>query len=88
MAAALAVADRDGLDDALTMRRLADELGTAHTSLYRHVASRDERLVELVDHVLGEVTPHHPADSTGASSWSGSPASSAECCSPIARSCR
>jgi AcrR family transcriptional regulator len=86
MAAALAAADRDGLD-ALTMRRLADELGTAHTSLYRHVASRDERLVELVDHVLGEVTPP-----PGGLDWRFQlewlARKSAECCSPIARSCR
>ncbi|WP_354644428.1 TetR/AcrR family transcriptional regulator C-terminal domain-containing protein [Kitasatospora camelliae] len=52
--AALEIADRDGLD-ALTMRRLADHLGTRHTSLYRHVASREELLVELVDRVLAEV---------------------------------
>jgi AcrR family transcriptional regulator len=53
-AAALDVVDREGID-ALTMRRVADELGTTHTSLYRHVASRDELVVELVDHVLGDV---------------------------------
>ncbi|GAA2799647.1 TetR/AcrR family transcriptional regulator [Kitasatospora paracochleata] len=52
--AALAIADHDGLD-ALTMRRLAERLGTRHTSLYRHVASREELLVELVDRVLAEV---------------------------------
>jgi AcrR family transcriptional regulator len=60
MAAALELLDRDGLD-ALTMRRLADELSTTHTSLYRHVASRHELLVELVDHVLGGMRPP-PAD--------------------------
>ena len=59
MEAALAIVDSDGLD-ALTMRRVADELGTTHTSLYRHVASRDELLVELVDHVLGEIRSHPP----------------------------
>ena len=56
MAAALDLLDREGLD-ALTMRRLADELSTTHTSLYRHVASRHELLVELVDHVLGGMRP-------------------------------
>jgi AcrR family transcriptional regulator len=54
--AALAILDRDGLRQ-LTMRRLADELGTGPASLYRHVASRDELLVEVVDRVLGEVRP-------------------------------
>jgi AcrR family transcriptional regulator len=52
--AALAVVDTEGLD-ALTVRRLADDLATGSASLYRHVASRDELLVLLVDHVLGEI---------------------------------
>jgi AcrR family transcriptional regulator len=51
---ALQVVDQDGLD-ALTVRRLADELGTGSASLYRHIASREELLVLLVDHVLGEI---------------------------------
>ena len=54
IAAALAVVDGDGLD-ALTVRRLADDLQTGSASLYRHFASRDELLVLLVDHVIGEV---------------------------------
>nr|WP_272921470.1 MULTISPECIES: TetR/AcrR family transcriptional regulator [unclassified Streptomyces] len=54
--AALEIVDAEGLT-ALTMRRVAEETGVRHTSLYRHVASRDELLVELVDHVLGEVAP-------------------------------
>ncbi|MEU6669322.1 TetR/AcrR family transcriptional regulator [Streptomyces sp. NPDC046727] len=53
---ALRIVDGEGLA-ALTMRRVAEEMGVRHTSLYRHVASRDELLVELVDHVLGEVVP-------------------------------
>ncbi|MFE1443339.1 TetR/AcrR family transcriptional regulator C-terminal domain-containing protein [Streptomyces sp. NPDC058739] len=55
-ATALLIADAEGLS-ALTMRRVADAMGVRHTSLYRHVASRDELLVELVDHVLGEGDP-------------------------------
>lgn len=51
---ALAVVDGDGLD-ALTVRHLAERLSTASSSLYRHVASRDELLVLLVDRVLGDV---------------------------------
>lgn len=46
--------DDDGLAE-LTVRRLAQALGTGSASLYRHVASRDELLVLMVDHVLGEV---------------------------------
>ncbi|MGW2418382.1 TetR/AcrR family transcriptional regulator C-terminal domain-containing protein [Streptomyces sp. NPDC001709] len=53
---ALEIVDAEGLA-ALTMRRVAEEMGVRHTSLYRHVASRDELLVELVDHVLGEGAP-------------------------------
>ena len=56
--AALGLVDREGLD-ALTMRRLAAELGCGHTSLYRHVDSHDEVVVLLVDRVLGEI--HLPA---------------------------
>lgn len=59
-AAALAILDRDGLTE-LTMRRLADELGTGPASLYRHVASREELLVEVADRVLGEVPAPDPA---------------------------
>ena len=46
--------DAEGLS-ALTVRRLADELGTGSASLYRHVASREELVVLMVDHVIGEV---------------------------------
>lgn len=58
--AALAILDGDGLAE-LTMRRLADELGTGPASLYRHVASREELLVEVVDRVLGELPAPDPA---------------------------
>lgn len=51
---AVALVDAEGLD-ALTVRRLAARLGTGSATLYRHVASLDELLVLLVDHVLGEV---------------------------------
>jgi AcrR family transcriptional regulator len=52
--AAIAVVDADGLE-ALTVRRLAEDFATGSASLYRHFASRDELLVLLVDHVLGDV---------------------------------
>ncbi|MGW6689974.1 TetR/AcrR family transcriptional regulator [Streptomyces sp. NPDC054961] len=51
---ALELADREGLD-ALTMRRLGDHLHVRHTSLYRHIASREELLIATVDHMLGEI---------------------------------
>jgi AcrR family transcriptional regulator len=53
-AAALDVIDRGGLGE-LTMRRVAEELGTGAASLYRHFASREELLVEVADLVLGEL---------------------------------
>ncbi|HVC70634.1 MAG TPA: TetR/AcrR family transcriptional regulator [Acidimicrobiales bacterium] len=60
--AALAILDRDGLRE-LTMRRLADELGTGPASLYRYIASREELLVELADRLIGELSA--PDESLG-----------------------
>jgi AcrR family transcriptional regulator len=57
--AALKIVDEDGLRE-LTMRRLADELGTGPASLYRHVSSRDDLLVEVADLVLGELDAPDP----------------------------
>lgn len=53
MLAAVTVGDRGGLD-AVTMRSVAAELGTAGGSLYRHVRSRTELIDLMVDHVAGE----------------------------------
>ncbi|PRY56729.1 TetR/AcrR family transcriptional regulator [Glycomyces artemisiae] len=47
-AAALAVADRGGLD-AVSMRNVAEELGTGAASLYRYVSGRDDLLDLMVD---------------------------------------
>jgi AcrR family transcriptional regulator len=58
--AALKVLENEGLE-ALTMRRVAEELGTGAASLYRHVAGQDELRVELVDYVLGQMSGHPPA---------------------------
>jgi AcrR family transcriptional regulator len=53
--AAITIADREGVD-ALTMRRVAQELGAGTMSLYWYVRSKDE-LVELMrDEVAGELT--------------------------------
>jgi AcrR family transcriptional regulator len=51
--AALRLLDRDGLD-ALSMRRVADELGTGAASLYWHVGSKDGLLDLVFDRVIGE----------------------------------
>jgi AcrR family transcriptional regulator len=50
VAAAIAVADDEGLD-ALSMRRLASSLGTGTTSLYRYMRSKEELLTLMVDAV-------------------------------------
>jgi len=52
--AALAHADTGGLE-ALTMRKLAEELGVAPMALYRHVANRDDLVDGMVDIVFGEI---------------------------------
>jgi AcrR family transcriptional regulator len=65
VAAALAVLDADGLDG-LTMRRLADDLGSRPMSLYRHVTDRDDLLVACLDEVAVELgvaaRPDDPRD--------------------------
>lgn len=51
--AALELADASGVE-ALTMRRLGDELGFEAMSLYRHVASKRDLLDGMLDLVLAE----------------------------------
>ncbi|MEU4227598.1 TetR/AcrR family transcriptional regulator C-terminal domain-containing protein [Nonomuraea sp. NPDC026600] len=60
-AAAVAIADAEGLD-AITMRRLATELGVAPMSAYRHVSGKDDVLELMVDLVYGEVNVPDGAD--------------------------
>lgn len=54
LAAAFAVADGEGLA-ALSMRRIASELGAATMSLYRHVAHKDDLLLLMMDAAFGEL---------------------------------
>ncbi|MDQ0380634.1 TetR/AcrR family transcriptional regulator [Amycolatopsis thermophila] len=49
---AIALADAEGLD-ALSMRRIASEMGSGTTSLYRYVASKDELIELMVDAIFG-----------------------------------
>ncbi|MEV4137095.1 TetR/AcrR family transcriptional regulator [Dactylosporangium sp. NPDC049742] len=51
---ALRLVDRDGLD-ALSMRRVAQDLGTGPASLYAYFANKDELLEQLLDRVVGEI---------------------------------
>src|SRR5262245_30686071 len=45
---AIGIADVEGLD-AVSMRRLAAELGVGPMSLYRHVANKDELVTQMAD---------------------------------------
>jgi AcrR family transcriptional regulator len=51
--AAVRLLDREGLA-ALSMRKLAEELGTGAASLYWHVGSKDGLLDLVLDYVIGE----------------------------------
>src|SRR3954467_5496937 len=62
VAAGVAVADAEGIA-ALSMRRVAAELGAAPMSLYRHVRDKDELLLAMMDAAIAEVSlPAPPAD--------------------------
>ncbi|MFI7542756.1 TetR/AcrR family transcriptional regulator C-terminal domain-containing protein [Actinoplanes sp. NPDC049599] len=59
--AAVVLADRAGLE-ALSMRKLAQDLGVVPMALYKHVAHKEELLDGMVDVVVGEIDP--PAGGT------------------------
>jgi AcrR family transcriptional regulator len=52
VAAAIGIADRDGLA-ALSMARVAESVGNSTMALYRHVANKDELLVFMLDAAPG-----------------------------------
>src|SRR3954465_526873 len=54
LGAALDLADEAGVE-ALTMRRLGEELGVEAMSLYKHVANKDDLLDGMVDLVFAEI---------------------------------
>ncbi len=59
-AAALEIIDAEGLD-AVTMRRVAQTLGTGAASLYAHVAGKEELIELVVERVIGSVAiPEQP----------------------------
>jgi AcrR family transcriptional regulator len=62
VAAAISVADAEGLA-ALSMRRVAAEIGAAPMSLYRHVADKDDLVVQMMNTVFGQTRlPDPPPD--------------------------
>ncbi len=56
LAAAVALADEVGIE-ALSMRRLAQELGVVPMALYKHVANKEELLGGMVDALVSEIDP-------------------------------
>ncbi|OIK23731.1 TetR/AcrR family transcriptional regulator C-terminal domain-containing protein [Streptomyces malaysiense] len=62
--AAVAVADTEGLA-AVSMRRVAAELGVATMSLYRHVADKDDLLTRMLDTVIAR----HPLPADPPRDW-------------------
>jgi AcrR family transcriptional regulator len=56
LGAAVDLADREGVD-ALSMRRLAGELGVVPMALYKHVANKEEMLDGMLDMVVREIDP-------------------------------
>jgi AcrR family transcriptional regulator len=60
---AMTILAAEGLD-AVSMRRIAQELNTGPASLYAHVSNKDELSELMFDRVLGEVTPPRPDPDT------------------------
>ena len=55
LAAAVALADREGIE-AVSMRKLGQEVGLEAMSLYTHVHSKDDLLGGMVEAVVGEIS--------------------------------
>lgn len=53
-AAALAIADREGFE-AVSMRRIAEELGAATMTLYHYVRTKEDLIALMDDSIMGEV---------------------------------
>lgn len=61
---AISIADAEGLS-ALSMRRIAGELGGATMSLYRYVSSKEQLMLRMADTVLAD----HPLPTPAPSGW-------------------
>lgn len=57
------IADREGLG-AVSLRRVASELGAAPMALYRHVADKDALITHMLDRAYSEWRPPEPAPET------------------------
>lgn len=73
VAEALRLLDTEG-SEALSMRKLAAALGVGATSLYWHVANRDELIELVVNEVYGELeAPEAPEEAGGPAAGGGVP---------------
>jgi AcrR family transcriptional regulator len=68
VAAAIAIADAEGLE-ALTMRRLAAELGAGVMSLYTYVRDKDDLVDQMVDQVSAFEPAGEPPDLLALARW-------------------
>ena len=59
VSAAVAIADREGLA-AVSIRRVAAELGIRPMSIYTHVASKDDLVDLMLDQVIAEALVPEP----------------------------
>ncbi|WP_370364989.1 TetR/AcrR family transcriptional regulator [Catenulispora sp. GP43] len=64
VAETIALLDEEGME-ALSMRSLGQRLGAGATSLYRHVASKDELIELVIDEVYGELEVPELTDPAG-----------------------
>jgi AcrR family transcriptional regulator len=62
--AAVAMADEHGLD-AVSMRKLGQDLGVDPMSLYKHVANKDDLFDGMIDLIVGEFALADAADGAG-----------------------
>ncbi|MEV0199096.1 TetR/AcrR family transcriptional regulator [Nonomuraea sp. NPDC050691] len=76
VAEAVRLLDEEGIE-ALSMRSLGNRLGAGATSLYRHVANKDELIELVVDEVYGELEVPEPGGSEAPDGWRESVAASA-----------
>ena len=58
LGAAVDLADREGID-AVSMRRLGQELGIEAMSLYTHIRGKEDLLDGMVDTVVAEIPSRH-----------------------------
>ncbi|KQX12529.1 TetR family transcriptional regulator [Streptomyces sp. Root431] len=74
---AIVMLDADGIE-ALSMRKLGARLNAGATSLYRHVATKDELMELAVDEVAAEITVPPAEAARGGAGWRAAATEAAE----------